>query len=97
MSDTTAHEPSRLADPFLRALADLWAFLPVPPAVPVTGGGIVTALRNAEAAACGERRELWGFAAMNAQAALNAGPGARPSAAELWAVALEYARIAAAG
>ncbi|MFD9127747.1 hypothetical protein [Kitasatospora sp. NPDC059571] len=106
MTDTVHHRPAPSAgtgsrgpepftDPGAHTLPALRALLPAAPPGPITGTALVAALRAAEGAARAEPRELWGFAAMNAEAALNALPGARPSAAELWAVALEYATIAA--
>ncbi|MEV8096941.1 hypothetical protein [Kitasatospora sp. NPDC085879] len=93
MNDTTppgGTQPTALLD---QAPPGPWSFLNVPP--PLTGRVLLAALREAERAAHGELRELWGFAAMNAEAAMNALPGTRPAAGELWAAAQEYAQIAA--
>ncbi|MEW1913499.1 hypothetical protein AB0442_34610 [Kitasatospora sp. NPDC085895] len=93
MNDTTPRggaQPTVLLD---QAPPGPWSFLPVPP--PLTGRALLSALREAERTAHGELRELWGFAAMNAEAAMNTAPGMRPTSGELWAAAQEYAQIAA--
>ncbi|WP_405015128.1 hypothetical protein [Kitasatospora sp. NBC_01539] len=95
MRDSTG-QVTRPAHPLGDSPTEPWAFLPHPPAAPVTARGVLAALRAAEAESFGERRELWGFAAMNAEAAMNAVPGVRPTAGELWAVAMEYGVLAAA-
>ncbi|MQS18029.1 hypothetical protein F7Q99_39040 [Streptomyces kaniharaensis] len=62
--------------------------------VPPTAETVLECLRAAEAGTTGQARAMWGFAALNWEAALNA-DGGRPSGAELRAVALEYAQFAA--
>ncbi|WP_431676785.1 hypothetical protein [Kitasatospora sp. KL5] len=95
MNDTTSRGAAQPPDLLDQAPPGPWSFLDLSPADLTTGTSLLAALRRAEGAARGERRELWGFAAMNAEAAMNAMPGMRPTSGELWAAAHEYAQIAA--
>ncbi|MFJ2780309.1 hypothetical protein [Kitasatospora sp. NPDC087315] len=61
---------------------------------PLTAAALLDCLRAAEAGTTGEARFLWGAAALNWEAGINAAPGVRPRTSELWAVAIEYADFA---